>query len=62
MPMRLVDHLLFIAEHDDHHLARIWELHLNCGPGQNRRVSWGAVFWTPSISVVVGYISLRFEL
>ncbi len=26
MPMRLVDHLLFIAEHDDHHLARIWEL------------------------------------
>lgn len=26
MPMRLVDHVLFIAEHDDHHLARIWEL------------------------------------
>lgn len=26
-PMRLVDHLYFIAEHDDHHLARIWELH-----------------------------------
>ena len=25
-PMRLVDHLHFIAEHDDHHLARIWEL------------------------------------
>jgi len=25
-PMRLVDHLLFVAEHDDHHLARIWEL------------------------------------
>ena len=24
--MRLVDYLLFIAEHDDHHLARIWEL------------------------------------
>ena len=24
--MRLVDHLLFMAEHDDHHLARIWEL------------------------------------
>ena len=24
--MRLVDHLFFIAEHDDHHLARIWEL------------------------------------
>jgi len=26
MPMRLVDHLYFVAEHDDHHLARIWEL------------------------------------
>src|SRR5438270_2594896 len=25
-PMRLVDYLYFIAEHDDHHLARIWEL------------------------------------
>ena len=25
-PMRLADHLYFIAEHDDHHLARIWEL------------------------------------
>jgi len=25
-PMRLVDHLFFVAEHDDHHLARIWEL------------------------------------
>lgn len=24
--MRLVDHLVFIAEHDDHHLACIWEL------------------------------------
>jgi hypothetical protein len=24
--MRLVDHLYFVAEHDDHHLARIWEL------------------------------------
>lgn len=24
--MRLVDHLFFMAEHDDHHLARIWEL------------------------------------
>jgi hypothetical protein len=21
-----VDHLYFVAEHDDHHLARIWEL------------------------------------
>ncbi len=26
LPMRLVDHLCFVAEHDDHHLARIWEL------------------------------------
>jgi uncharacterized damage-inducible protein DinB len=25
-PMRLVDHLYFAAEHDDHHLALIWEL------------------------------------
>lgn len=25
-PMRLVDALYFLAEHDDHHLARIWEL------------------------------------
>ncbi len=25
-PMRLADHLWFVAEHDDHHLARIWEL------------------------------------
>ena len=25
-PMRLLDHLYFVAEHDDHHLARIWEL------------------------------------
>jgi hypothetical protein len=24
--MRLVDHLYFAAEHDDHHLARIWEM------------------------------------
>jgi hypothetical protein len=34
MPMRLVDHLLFIAEHDDHHLARIWELRPGEGQGQ----------------------------
>lgn len=26
VPMRLVDHLYFVAEHDDHHLAYIWEL------------------------------------
>ena len=25
-PMRLVDHLYFAAEHDDHHLAKVWEL------------------------------------
>ena len=25
-PMRLIDHLFFVAEHDDHHLARIDEL------------------------------------
>lgn len=25
-PMRLVDHLFFVAEHDDHHLATIWEI------------------------------------
>lgn len=25
-PMRLVDHMFFAAEHDDHHLAKMWEL------------------------------------
>jgi len=25
-PMRLVDHLYFVAEHDDHHLAKLWDL------------------------------------
>lgn len=25
-PLRLVDHLYFVAEHDDHHLAHIWKL------------------------------------
>jgi uncharacterized damage-inducible protein DinB len=25
-PMRLLDHLCFVAEHDDHHLACIWEM------------------------------------
>jgi hypothetical protein len=25
-PMGLVDHLYFVAEHDDHHLATIWEM------------------------------------
>jgi len=28
--MRLVDHLYFVAEHDDHHLAHIWGL-INTG-------------------------------
>jgi uncharacterized damage-inducible protein DinB len=26
VPMRMVDHLFFVAEHDDHHLAAIWAL------------------------------------
>lgn len=26
VPMRLIDHLFFVAEHDDHHLAIIWEM------------------------------------
>jgi uncharacterized damage-inducible protein DinB len=26
VPMRLVDHLFFAAEHDDHHLAIIWRM------------------------------------
>ena len=30
-PMRLLDHLYFAAEHDDHHLARMWEL-INARP------------------------------
>jgi uncharacterized damage-inducible protein DinB len=25
-PMTLMDHLHFVAEHDDHHLAQIWQL------------------------------------
>ncbi|MGB8013944.1 MAG: DinB family protein [Terriglobales bacterium] len=29
-PMRMVDHLYFAAEHDDHHLAHIWAL-INAG-------------------------------
>jgi hypothetical protein len=33
-PMRLLDHVLFIAEHDDHHLARIsWLLRRFSGRG-----------------------------
>ncbi len=38
-PMRLVDHLYFVAEHDDHHLARIWE---QFGQKHNRWVCLGA--------------------
>jgi uncharacterized damage-inducible protein DinB len=34
-PMRLVDHLYFVAEHDDHHLAYIWAL-INAG-GQRKQ-------------------------
>jgi hypothetical protein len=30
IPMRLVDHLYFVAEHDDHHLAHIFE-QINAG-------------------------------
>jgi uncharacterized damage-inducible protein DinB len=26
IPMRMVDHLFFAAEHDDHHLAIIWQM------------------------------------
>jgi len=33
-PMRLVDHLYFVAEHDDHHLARIWEVISTGGSGE----------------------------
>ena len=29
-PMRLADHLYFVAEHDDHHLAQTWSM-LNSG-------------------------------
>jgi hypothetical protein len=29
--MRLLDHLVFVAEHDDHHLAGILELRSNNG-------------------------------
>jgi uncharacterized damage-inducible protein DinB len=26
VPMRMVDHLFFVAEHDDHHLAIVWQM------------------------------------
>jgi uncharacterized damage-inducible protein DinB len=35
-PLRLVDHLYFVAEHDDHHLAHIWEL-INVGSESAQR-------------------------
>lgn len=34
-PMRLVDHLFFVAEHDDHHLARICELTVTDSAGSS---------------------------
>jgi uncharacterized damage-inducible protein DinB len=43
VPMRLVDHLFFVAEHDDHHLAKMWELirddslNVSCAPAAARR-------------------------
>jgi hypothetical protein len=33
--MRLVDHLYFVAEHDDHHLAHIWDL-INAGQATHK--------------------------
>jgi hypothetical protein len=30
-PMRLIDHVLFVAEHDDHHLATITRLRRGAG-------------------------------
>jgi hypothetical protein len=36
-PMRLVDHLYFVAEHDDHHLAYMWEL-INSGQRGRREL------------------------
>lgn len=34
-PMRLADHLYFVAEHDDHHLTRIWDLITDCRPDRH---------------------------
>ena len=50
--MRLVDHLYFVAEHDDHHLARIWEM-IN---------TWGRVpspVWHSSASQFSSRVRLR---
>lgn len=30
-PMRVIDHCFFVAEHDDHHLATIWEMMRSSG-------------------------------
>jgi uncharacterized damage-inducible protein DinB len=38
-PMRLIDHLYFVAEHDDHHLARIWELLSGYNPGRSAPIA-----------------------
>ncbi len=35
-PLRLVDHLYFVAEHDDHHMAYIWE-RINVGSESAQR-------------------------
>jgi uncharacterized damage-inducible protein DinB len=35
-PLRLVDHLYFVAEHDDHHMAHIWE-RINVGSESAQR-------------------------
>ena len=37
-PMRLVDHLHFAAEHDDHHLAHIWALVRNSASTPNEHL------------------------
>jgi hypothetical protein len=37
--MRLIDHLYFVAEHDDHHLARIWELLSGYNPGRSAPIA-----------------------
>lgn len=41
-PMRLVDHLYFAAEHDDHHLAKMWEILGKLQPGHQSATSKGA--------------------
>jgi uncharacterized damage-inducible protein DinB len=40
VPMRFVDHLFFVAEHDDHHLAHIWAL-INASHAQDGRAAHG---------------------